>query len=72
MPTQTFEIPQKLFTYRDAAEFLGCAEITLRKAVSEGRLSCTKIGRRSVRFTPDQIASFIHERPARYPEGAAS
>jgi len=58
-------IPKRLRSYKELAIYLGCAEITLRKAVSEGRLSCTKVGSRTVRFTDEQIADYLNEKSAR-------
>ena len=56
---QTDSFPQ-LFKYPEAAEVLGVAEITLRKAVCAGRLQCTKVGSRSVRFTTEQLRDYCH------------
>jgi len=56
---------KRFYTYDEAAEILGLKPITLRKAVSEKRLSCHKIGSRTVRFTWDDLEAYITHKPAR-------
>ena len=47
-----------LLTYKQVAEILSVAPITLRKWVSAGKIASIKIGT-SVRFSPEMIEEFI-------------
>lgn len=53
-------LTKKLLNYREAAEFLGIAHITLRRWVSEGRISHHKFGK-AVRFSEEQLQSFLEK-----------
>lgn len=44
--------------YREAAEYLGIAEITLRRWVSERRIEHLKVGK-AVLFNPADLEAFI-------------
>lgn len=52
----------ELFTYKEAAKILKLSPITLRRWVSQGVMSCMKIGG-AVRFTIEQIKSVMYEKP---------
>jgi excisionase family DNA binding protein len=45
------------FTIKEAAEYLEVAEITLRRWVKAGKISCKRVGRNIV-FDPDALKSF--------------
>ena len=55
--TQITGLP-RLLTYQDAADILAVKPQTLRQWVSQKRIPFVKIGA-AVRFTPDQLESFI-------------
>jgi len=50
-----------LLDYSEAAKLLGIRPSTLRRWVSEGRISYVKVGSRRVRFRPDQLTAVITE-----------
>jgi excisionase family DNA binding protein len=51
------------YTYAEAAKKLRVAETTLRRWVSQGRISCHRLGR-LVRFTDDDLDSALKPAPA--------
>ncbi|TFH50686.1 MAG: DNA-binding protein [Methanothrix sp.] len=48
-----------LLDYREAAEFLGLSEFTLRRYVSMRRLPFIKVGAKLVRFEPARLLAWI-------------
>lgn len=48
----------KLYTYKDLAEYLQCSEVKLRMAVMNKQIPYVKIGK-LVRFTPEQVEKII-------------
>lgn len=54
----------RMFTSREIAESLGRHPVTIRKAVAEGRVECTRvIGR--VFFTEEQARAIVQTIPAK-------
>lgn len=52
--------PARLYSVRDVAEAWGMSERSIRRAIADGRLQCTRIGR-SVRMSENQIAQFLED-----------
>jgi excisionase family DNA binding protein len=52
----------ELFDYREAGEFLGLSEFTLRRYVSRGRLPYLKLGPHLVRFEPERLREWLESR----------
>lgn len=50
-----------LLDYNEAAKLLGIQPGTLRRWVSEGRISYVKVGSRRVRFRPGQLTEVMTE-----------
>jgi excisionase family DNA binding protein len=51
------EIRQSPFTLKESAEYLGVAEITLRRWIKAGKLKYKVVGRNYV-FDPDELKAF--------------
>ena len=49
----------KLLTTEEVAGILGRNPRTILKAAHDGQLACVRLGHRTVRFRPDQIAEYI-------------
>ena len=56
-------IPDKMYSYPEAAARLGIALSTLRTWVSDGRIGYFKLGR-TVRFSEAHLAAALEEHPA--------
>ncbi len=50
---------EPLLTYKEAAEYLGVSEVTLRRWVSQRAIGFSKIGSTSVRFQPRALRQFV-------------
>lgn len=59
-------IPERLYSYPEAAKRLGLSQATLRRWVSEGRIGFYKLGR-VVRFSERHLSAVLEEH---YAEGA--
>jgi excisionase family DNA binding protein len=55
------EIRQAPFTLKEAAEYLGIAEITLRRWVKAGNIKHERVGRNIV-FEPDELKAFKRDK----------
>jgi len=51
------EIRESPFTVKEAAEYLGVAEVTLRRWVKAGTIKYKKVGRNII-FSPDELKAF--------------
>lgn len=49
----------KLLNYQEAANILGIHQVTLRRWVSEKRVSCVRIAGSTVRFRIDDLESMM-------------
>jgi excisionase family DNA binding protein len=56
---QTISLTDRRFSYKEAAQHLGCSEISLRRYVSQGKVDYLKIGGR-VWFTREQLEDFLN------------
>ncbi|WP_416382568.1 helix-turn-helix transcriptional regulator [Nocardia beijingensis] len=56
---QTVPLPQKLITLREAAAQLTLSVRTLERLISAGDLQAYKVGARSVRVDPDDLARLV-------------
>jgi excisionase family DNA binding protein len=52
------ELPQRLLTIAEAADYLNVPLGWVRDAVQQRRIRCTRIGKH-VRFTPEHLAELI-------------
>lgn len=48
-----------LLDYREAADFIGLSEYTLRRYVSMGKIAHVKLGSKLVRFEPDSLRRWV-------------
>ena len=64
--------PIKMYTVQEAAEILGVSERTIYRALRSGHMSCHRLGVRTLRFTDEDVRSFVTAEPAkpRIPEPA--
>ena len=51
-----------LLDYREAADFIGLSEYTLRRYVSMGKIAHVKLGSKLVRFEPDSLRRWVESR----------
>jgi len=59
-PTPTYgELPNRLLTAMEVAEFVGCHEETVRRAYWRGLLVSQRFGVRSRRFHPRDVQDWI-------------
>ncbi|WP_280351702.1 helix-turn-helix transcriptional regulator [Nocardia abscessus] len=56
---QAVPLPQKLITLREAAAQLTLSVRTLERLISAGDLQAYKVGARSVRVDPDDLARLV-------------
>ncbi|MEU2089741.1 helix-turn-helix transcriptional regulator [Nocardia beijingensis] len=56
---QAVALPQKLITLREAAAQLTLSVRTLERLISAGDLQAYKVGARSVRVDPDDLARLV-------------
>lgn len=61
------EEPNKLLSYDDVAEYLGCSQRLVRLLAEEGQLTPIYLGLRAVRFDPDDVARFVARRSGKRP-----
>jgi excisionase family DNA binding protein len=54
------ELPNRLLTAFEVAEFVGCHEETVRRAYLRGLLTSTRFGVRGRRFHPRDVLDWIH------------
>ena len=55
----------KLFTEREAAELLGLSSATLQRERKRGVIEFTRIGKRKIRYTEDQLRAYIENRASK-------
>ena len=53
------ELPNRLLTASEVAEFVGCHEETIRRAYLRGLLNSTRFGVRGRRFQPRDVLDWI-------------
>ena len=53
------ELPNRLLTASEVAEFVGCHEETIRRAYLRGLLNSTRFGVRGRRFQPGDVLDWI-------------
>ena len=58
-PPQYGELPNRLLTAFEVAEFVGCHEETVRRAYLRGLLVSQRFGARSRRFHPRDVLDWI-------------
>ena len=59
-PAATYgELPNRLLTAFEVAEFVGCHEETVRRAYLRGLLTSTRFGVRGRRFQPLEVLAWI-------------
>jgi len=49
---------RKMFSVREAAEFLGLSEVEVRQLAREGKLNSTQSHLRHIRFAESEVLSF--------------
>jgi excisionase family DNA binding protein len=54
------DLPNRLLTTCEVAEFVGCHEETVRRAYLRGLLTSTRFGVRGRRFHPRDVLDWIH------------
>ena len=57
--------PIKLYTAQEVAKILGVSERTIYRALRSGHISCHRLGAKTLRFTDEDIQSFVTAEPAR-------
>lgn len=60
MSNPQISLTDRRFSYREAAQQLGCSEISLRRWVSQGKVDHLKVGGR-VFFTQQQLEQFLSD-----------
>lgn len=58
-PSTYSELPNRLLTAFEVAEFVGCHEETVRRAYLRGLLTSTRFGVRGRRFHPRDVLDWI-------------
>ena len=58
-PARYGELPNRLLTAFEVAEFVGCHEETVRRAYLRGLLNSTRFGVRGRRFQPRDVLDWI-------------
>jgi len=58
-PAPDSELPNRLLTAFEVAEFVGCHEETVRRAYLRGLLTSTRFGVRGRRFHPRDVLDWI-------------
>ena len=58
-PTPVAELPNRLLTAFEVAEYVGCHEETVRRAYLRGLLNSTRFGVRGRRFQPRDVLDWI-------------
>jgi excisionase family DNA binding protein len=58
-PSALGELPNRLLTAFEVAEFVGCHEETVRRAYLRGLLNSTRFGVRGRRFHPRDVHDWI-------------
>jgi excisionase family DNA binding protein len=59
-PSTAGELPNRLLTAFEVAEFVGCHEETVRRAYLRGLLVSQRFGVRGRRFHPADVLDWIH------------
>jgi excisionase family DNA binding protein len=59
LPTTHGDLPNRLLTAFEVAEFVGCHEETVRRAYLRGLLNFTRFGVRGRRFHPRDVLDWI-------------
>lgn len=57
--------PIKLYTIQEATEILGVSERTIYRALRSGHMSCHRLGVKALRFTEEDLRSFVTAEPAK-------
>ena len=57
--TMLGELPNRLLTASEVAQFVGCHEETIRRAYLRGLLNSTRFGVRGRRFQPGDVLDWI-------------
>jgi excisionase family DNA binding protein len=58
-PVSVGQLPNRLLTAMEVAQFVGCHEETVRRAYWRGLLKCQRFGVRSRRFHPADVLDWI-------------
>lgn len=53
---------ERLWTYRDVAEYTGMPEGTLRSMACKGQIPHVRLSPRCARFEPDQVRAWVESR----------
>lgn len=59
LPAALGELPNRLLTAFEVAQFIGCHEETIRRAYLRGLLNSTRFGVRGRRFQPRDVFDWI-------------
>lgn len=60
---------KKNLTLKEAADWYGVSERTLRRRISEGKLRAYRVGPRSIRVTADDVAALAQPIPTAHLAG---
>lgn len=53
----------KLITIREAADFYGCSERSVRRYIAAGKLAAFRVGPRNIRVRSDDVEALLHAVP---------
>jgi len=65
--TRTLGAHKRHMTLKEAAEFYGVSERTLRRRIAEGKLPAFRVGPRSIRVTAEDVAALATRIPTTDP-----
>lgn len=60
-------IEKRHLTLKQAAEWYGVSERTLRRRIAEGKLPAVRVGPRSIRVTAEDVAALAQPIPTTHP-----
>lgn len=63
VPDPTDVVQQRYLSLKEAADWYGVSERTLRRRVSEGRLRAYRVGPRSIRVRSTDVAALAEQIP---------
>ncbi|WP_249020762.1 AlpA family transcriptional regulator [Conexibacter sp. S30A1] len=58
-------VEERLLSVRDAAQFAGVCEKTIRRAIDDGELPAQRVGERVIRLHRDAVEDWVDAAPAR-------